>query len=74
MNLKQIEAEALKLTETERAELAHSLLLSLGEPSGGAFEAAWLEEARRRADELDSGSAKPVPAEEVSTKARQLLI
>ncbi|MEW5931035.1 MAG: hypothetical protein AB1941_26525 [Gemmatimonadota bacterium] len=34
MNLREIEAEALKLPEQERALLAERLLASLGEPAG----------------------------------------
>jgi hypothetical protein len=42
MNLKQIEAEALHLTEEERAELAQKLLLSLDSPSEEEITADWL--------------------------------
>ncbi|WP_459862452.1 addiction module protein [Endothiovibrio diazotrophicus] len=73
MNLKQIEVEALHLSEEERAELAHKLLLSLDAPSVDEVESAWLEEAERRAKDLDDQLVQPVPAEEVSRKARALL-
>ncbi len=73
MNLKQIEDEALHLSEEERAELAQKLLLSLEVPTQGEIEEAWLVEARRRAKELDDGTVQPVSAEEVRKKAQALL-
>lgn len=73
MNLKQIEDEALHLSEEERAELAQKLLLSLDAPTTEEIEEDWLVEARRRARELDDGIVQPIPAEEVRKKARALL-
>ncbi len=73
MNLKQIEDEALHLSEEERAELAQKLLLSLDAPTMDEIEEDWLIEARRRARELDEGIVQPIPAEEVRKKARALL-
>ena len=52
MNLKQIEGEALNLSEEERAELAQKLLLSLEMLSEEELEKDWLIEAQRRAREL----------------------
>ncbi len=73
MNLKQIEDEALHLSEQERAELAQKLLLSLDAPTMDEIEEDWLIEARRRARELDEGIVQPIPADEVRKKARALL-
>ena len=73
MNLKQIEDETLHLPENERAELAQKLLLSLDAPSENEIAEDWLVEARRRARELEDGTVKPIPAEEVRRKARALL-
>ena len=73
MNLKQIEDEALHLSEEERAELAQKLLLSLDASTVNEIEEDWLIEARRRARELDEGLVQPIPAEEVRKKARALL-
>lgn len=73
MNLKQIEDEALHLSEEERAELAQKLLLSLDAPTVEEMEQDWLVEAHRRARELDEGIVQPIPAEEVRKKARVLL-
>lgn len=73
MKLNQIEAEALNLSEEERAELAQKLLLSLDTPSEEEVAEDWLMEAQRRARELDEGIVQPVPAEEVRRKAQALL-
>lgn len=73
MNLKQIEDEALHLSEDERAELAQKLLLSLEAPTQKEIEEDWLVEARRRAKELDEGIVQAIPSEEVRKKAQALL-
>lgn len=73
MNLKQIEDEALHLSEEERAALAQKLLLSLDATTMDEIEEDWLIEARRRARELDEGIVQPIPAEEVRKKAQALL-
>ena len=73
MKLKQIEDEALRLPEDERAELAQKLLLSLDAPPEGEIAEDWLAEAQRRARELDEGTVQPVSADEVRRKAQALL-
>ena len=73
MKLKQIEDEALHLSEEERAELAQKLLLSLDAPNMDEIEEDWLIEAHRRARELDEGIVQPIPAEKVRKKAQALL-
>ena len=58
---------ALALSEDERAELAGSLLESLGGPAEdpAAVEAAWSEEIARRIEDLNSGKARTVSWDEV---------
>ena len=73
MNLKQIKDEALSLPEEQRAELAQKLLLSLDTPPQDEIETHWLNEAHRRARELDEDIVQPIPAEEVRRKAQTLL-
>ncbi|CAD6877020.1 MULTISPECIES: addiction module protein [Methylomonas] len=68
-----IEREALHLPAAERAKLAHNLLLSLENLSDAELHEAWLDEAQRRADEIDQGLVELISAEEVSAKARLLL-
>ena len=73
MNLKQIENQALDLSEEERAQLAQRLILSLESSNDEELEKEWLLEAKRRAVEIDRGEVEPVPAEEVRVKAQALL-
>jgi putative addiction module component (TIGR02574 family) len=73
MNLQRIENEALHLPKEERAQLIQRLVLSLESPSEEELKADWLLEARRRAEELDSGSVQPVSGEDVMKKARALI-
>ncbi|MCK9395686.1 MAG: addiction module protein [Methylobacter sp.] len=73
MNPTTIEREALHLPALDRAKLAHKLLLSLEDMSESEIEEAWLDEAERRAAEIDQGLVQLIPAEEVSRKARTLL-
>jgi putative addiction module component (TIGR02574 family) len=62
--------EAAELSEEERASLAGLLIESLeGEPDRDV-EAAWSAEIQRRVAEIEAGTAKTVPWEEV----RQRLI
>jgi putative addiction module component (TIGR02574 family) len=56
---------AMRLSTTERAELAAALLASLdGEPED-AVEAAWATEIQRRIERVQSGEAKGRPWSEV---------
>ncbi len=73
MNLKQIEGEALHLSEKERAELAQKLLISLDSPSENEISEAWLQEAQRRARELDEGTIRLIHSDDVKRKAQALL-
>ena len=73
MNLKQIENEALRLSEEKRAELAQKLLLSLDVLTEDEIADDWIAEVQRRAREIDEGTVQPIPADEVRRKARTLL-
>ena len=73
MNFQKIENEALHLPREERAQLIQRLVLSLESPSEEELRSDWLLEARRRAEELDSGSVQAVSGEEVIRKAKALI-
>jgi putative addiction module component (TIGR02574 family) len=73
MNLQKIEEEALHLPKEERVQLVQRLILSLESPSKEELRSDWLHEARRRAEELDSGSVQAVSGEDVMRKARALI-
>lgn len=71
--VKKVEAEALKLAEKERAELARVLLLSLGDSEEQEVEQAWAEEAERRYQELKTGAVEGLPSDDVLEEARSRL-
>lgn len=72
MDINQLEQEVLFLQKEVRAQLAHKLLLSLDVPSQNEIEEDLLTEASRRSKELDRGTVKPIPAEDVRRKAQAL--
>lgn len=66
--LKQLEAEALKLSPRERSELAEHLITSLhGQPDDTpeAIAKAWDEEIARRVADMEAGRTQWIPAEDV---------
>lgn len=71
--LKNLETEALKLAEKDRANLARVLLLSLGDSDDQANELEWAHEAERRYEELKAGRAEAISSERVFEEARARL-
>ena len=67
-----IEQEVLQLPLKERAALASLLLESLDESNGEDSSELWLEEAERRAAEIDQGKVQLVSSEEFEAKAQAL--
>jgi putative addiction module component (TIGR02574 family) len=57
--------EARKLPPDEREWLAEFLLIKDESVSAADAESAWGDEIKRRLDEIDSGSVKMIPGEEV---------
>jgi putative addiction module component (TIGR02574 family) len=56
--------EAMKLPESERRVLALRLLESVGDESLEEVERAWVEEARKRLNDIRAGRSQPVPWDE----------
>jgi len=73
MDIEVLEREALKLPADERARLACELLDSLDDMPEAEVDRLWLEEAGRRAAQLDAGEVELVSSEEVERKAKALL-
>jgi hypothetical protein len=71
--LRTLEAEALKLPEKDRADLARVLLLSLEESEDQDTALAWVEEAERRYRELKAGAVQAIQSDEVLDEARARL-
>ncbi|HZF09631.1 MAG TPA: addiction module protein [Thermoanaerobaculia bacterium] len=73
MDFKVLEREALSLSIADRAKLAQELLESLDSLPESELESMWLDEAERRAQQLDQGTAQLIPGDVVSQKAHALL-
>lgn len=65
----KVRAEALALSESERAELAYTLLQSLDAPPGAEVAQAWETEIRRRLAEVENGTAVLMDMDEFRRKA-----
>ena len=70
MTIDEIKREALQLDPSTRASLARDLLESLDDLSEAEIEQLWLEESRRRLEEVTSGAVETVSADEALAKAR----
>jgi putative addiction module component (TIGR02574 family) len=68
----ELSRKARALPPEERIRLAEELLSSV-QDSDEEIEAAWAEEIERRLEEVESGTAKLIPAEEVFAEIRRLL-
>ena len=65
----QVKDEALQLPLEDRSRLASRLLESLDDDDDVGPE--WLEEIRRRVNEIKNGTAKMVPHAEVMSNVRE---
>jgi putative addiction module component (TIGR02574 family) len=66
--LEIVEAQALKLTAEERAQLADRLITSIFEDH--EIEGSWAADVERRVGEIESGRAKLIPAAKSIARAR----
>lgn len=71
--LDALRSDALSLSESERAELAHDLLASLDGPPDPDATDAWEAEILRRLDQIDQGTAKLVDRAELMRRIRDRL-
>lgn len=65
VTLERLQFEAMALPESERAELAHRLVLSLDGTADADAEQAWSSEIARRLADIDAGVAKLVDRDEL---------
>jgi putative addiction module component (TIGR02574 family) len=70
---RSLESKALKLPANERARLAQRLISSLDPEVDPDSQERRIEEAERRLDQLESGGASGVPADQVIERARSSL-
>jgi putative addiction module component (TIGR02574 family) len=71
--LADIERDILELNQNERTALLRKLIGDLDAPGDASSEAAWLKESERRLGEIESGTARAYPADDVLKEARTLL-
>jgi putative addiction module component (TIGR02574 family) len=71
--LQKVRDQALELSQQERAELAHDLLISLDGPADADATEAWNTEIARRIAEIDAGTITLIDADEVTQKIRSRL-
>ena len=69
----ELSARVKALPAEDRARLAEELLESLQGEADAEAEAAWDREIERRVAEIESGSVRLIPAEEVHAEARRLI-
>ena len=69
-DLKECEAQALRLPPKERATLAEHLIASLDNLDDAENERLWLEEAERRYQEYKKSNIPSRPADDVLRDAR----
>jgi putative addiction module component (TIGR02574 family) len=70
---REIESSALKLNEKQRAKLARRLITSLEHRSEQDVEKAWIEEVKRRKNEIEKNHVKSVSFDLVMDEARSLI-
>lgn len=68
----ELSSRARTLPATDRVRLAEELFATVHE-ADDEIEAAWDEEIRVRIEDIDAGTAKLIPAEEVFAEVRRLL-
>lgn len=73
MDLKSLENEALGLPSQDRARLALDLIESLEVLSPAEIERLWIQEAQRRAEQIDMQAVALTSSEKVSARAHALL-
>jgi putative addiction module component (TIGR02574 family) len=69
----ELSQRARELAPEDRARLAEELLASLETSLAPDVDVAWDEEIRKRIAEVESGTAKLIPADEVFARVRRAL-
>ena len=70
-SVQELKKQLTILPVMQCAELAHFLIESLDQEEDPGAEAAWEAELERRIEEIKSGQAQGIPADEVFAKLRE---
>jgi len=73
MTLRVLEREVLELPPRSRVRLAEKIIESIGDYDDPELKKDWENEIERRVKEIESGSEKGIPAEQVMKEARRAL-
>jgi putative addiction module component (TIGR02574 family) len=71
--LADIEQDISELSQKERTDLLRKLIDDLDAPGDANSDAAWLKESERRLGEIESGTARTFPGDDVIKEARTQL-
>lgn len=71
VTLEKVRAEALALSDEQRAQLARDLIESLDAPADTDSAEAWDAEIARRLAEIDSGTARLVDRAELRRRMQE---
>ena len=71
MDARQLLAEALRLSDEERAALASELIQSLEKEVDADAAAAWSADIRARLERVDAGTATTIPWSEARRRLRR---
>ena len=70
-NIERVAEQAMKLPAESRAELADRLVESLDSEGIGRIDRLWLDEAKRRRDEVRSGRVQTISGEDARRRVRR---
>ena len=73
MTLRVLEREVLELPPRSRVRLAEKIIESIDDYDDPKLKKDWENEIERRVKEIESGSEKGIPAEQVMKEARRAL-
>jgi putative addiction module component (TIGR02574 family) len=71
--LVELQKQIRALSHEDKLEIIRSLIEALDGPPDADAEQAWLDEARRRQQEVQRGDVTAIPGDEVFTRARSRL-
>jgi putative addiction module component (TIGR02574 family) len=72
-NIERVAEQAMKLPAESRAELADRLVESLDSEEIGRVDRLWLDEAKRRRDEVRSGRVKTISGDDANRRVRRAI-
>lgn len=72
-NVERLAEQAMKLPGESRAQLADLLVESLDAEELGRIDRLWVDEAKRRRDEVRSGRVKTISGNEARRRVRRAI-